>query len=241
MPRQRRLPLFASVRDCETDQVVTFLGRLHPIKRLDLLAEAFEIVRKDIRPRKLVIAGPDEGGYRRRVEPLFAPVVERDRWLGALDSDEIAALFAASRVLVQCSDSESFGMSVAEALTAGVPVVATEGSGWTDRSPRAAGISGRMTPPRLRPASYAFSTPRIAPAIRDRAREWARQTFAWNSVARAMCDAYRGRRVSRSARPRIDGDHLAIHLADAERRWAKTACRRCRAKWRAPCRPRRSS
>ena len=117
---------------CETDQVVTFLGRLHPIKRLDLLAGAFEIVRQRHPSAKLLIAGPDEGGYRRRVEPLFAPVSNATRWLGALDSGEIAALFAASRVLVQCSDSESFGMSIAEALTAGVPVVATEGSGWTD-------------------------------------------------------------------------------------------------------------
>ncbi len=54
--------------------LIVFLGRLHPIKRLDLLAAAFAGVRARHRAARLVIAGPDENGYRGRVEPLFAPV-----------------------------------------------------------------------------------------------------------------------------------------------------------------------
>src|SRR5471032_1987862 len=96
------------------DEVVTFLGRLHPIKRLDLLAEAFAIVHHARPHARLIVAGPDEGGYRQHVEAMFAPVAPETLWLGAVDSDAIAALLASSDALVQCSDSESFGMSVAE-------------------------------------------------------------------------------------------------------------------------------
>src|SRR5437660_1269512 len=103
------------------DAIVTFLGRLHPIKRLDLLAEALAIVRQAHPNARLVIAGPDEGGHRARVEPLFAPVAAETRWLGEVDAETTWALLTSSRALVQCSDSESFGMSVAEALTAAVP------------------------------------------------------------------------------------------------------------------------
>jgi glycosyltransferase involved in cell wall biosynthesis len=47
--------------------LIVFLGRLHPIKRLDLLAAAFAEVRARQRAARLVVAGPDEDGYRRRV------------------------------------------------------------------------------------------------------------------------------------------------------------------------------
>ena len=174
----------------ETDEVVTCLGRLHPIKRLDLLAGAFEIVRRTRPSATLLVAGPDEGGYRRRVEPLFASVATATRWLGPLGGDEIAALFAVSRVLVQCSDSESFGMSIAEALTAGVPVVATKGTGWTDLESTGCGYAVAHDAAAIADGISRVLDAEDAPAMRNRAREWARRTFAWSSVAHAMCDAY---------------------------------------------------
>jgi glycosyltransferase involved in cell wall biosynthesis len=174
----------------ESDQVVAFLGRLHPIKRLDLLADAFAIVRRTHPSATLLIAGPDEGGYRRRVEPLFAPVSNATRWLGALDSEEIAALFEISRVLVQSSDSESFGMSIAEALTAGVPVVATKGSGWADLQATGCGYTVSHDAAAIAGGISRVLDDADASAMRGRARQWARETFAWNSAARAMRDAY---------------------------------------------------
>jgi glycosyltransferase involved in cell wall biosynthesis len=175
---------------CDGDEVVAFVGRLHPIKRLDLLADAFAILRRSHPSAKLLIAGPDEGGYRRHLEPLFAPVSDATRWLGPLESRDIAALFAISRVLVQCSDSESFGMSVAEALTAGVPVVATNGSGWTDLQTMQCGYSVAHNAAAIADGISRVLDNADPAAMRSRARAWARQTFAWSSVARAMADAY---------------------------------------------------
>jgi len=173
------------------DEVVMCLGRLHPIKRLDLLAAAFAIVCRD-RPRaRLVIAGPDEGGYRQRVEPLFAPVAEATRWLGAVDAETAGALFAASRMLVQCSDSESFGMSVAEALAAGLPVVVTDGTPWSHVEALGIGCSVAQDPAAMATAILQIlEHPADGCAMGARAKVWARDTLGWDTIGRSMRDAY---------------------------------------------------
>jgi glycosyltransferase involved in cell wall biosynthesis len=173
------------------DEVVMFLGRLHPIKRLDLLAEAFTTVHR-ARPRaRLVIAGPDEGGYRRRVEPLFAPVADATRWLGAIDAETTGALFAASRTLVQCSDSESFGMSVAEALTAGLPVVVTDRSPWSQVGTLGLGYSVAHDPTAVANALlHILEHPAEGCEMGARGKTWAHDTFGWEAIGRSMRDAY---------------------------------------------------
>jgi glycosyltransferase involved in cell wall biosynthesis len=183
------------------DEVVTFLGRLHPIKRLDLLAEAFAIVLR-ARPRaRLVIAGPDEGGYRQRVEPLFASIASATRWLGAVDADTAGALFAASRTLVQCSDSESFGMSVAEALTAGVPVVVTDRSPWSQAGILGFGYSVAHDAPAVAAAVLRIlEHPAEGCAMGARGKTWARETFGWQAIGRSMREAYQQVLDRRAAR-----------------------------------------
>ena len=172
------------------DEVVTFLGRLHPIKRLDLLADAFAIVLHTRPNARLVIAGPDEGGYRQHVEAMFAPVSAATRWLGAVDSDDIAALLASTDVLVQCSDSESFGMSVAEALSAGVPVVVTKRSGWAEVDAIGCGFSVAHEPVSIADGILRVFDHGDRDVLRARAREWARRTFAWDAIGPSMRDAY---------------------------------------------------
>jgi glycosyltransferase involved in cell wall biosynthesis len=172
------------------DEVVTFLGRLHPIKRLDLLAEAFAIVHHARPNTRLVIAGPDEGGYRQHVDAMFAPVSPVTRWVGSVDDDAIAALLASTAVLVQCSDSESFGMSVAEALTAGVPVVVTKRSGWAEVDAIGCGFSVAHEPVSIADGILRVLDHADRAALRSRASAWARKTFAWDVVGTAMRTAY---------------------------------------------------
>jgi glycosyltransferase involved in cell wall biosynthesis len=109
---------------------VLFLGRLHPIKRLDLVAAAFSEVAAAVPEARLVIAGPDEAGHRAAVAPLFEPLQSRVHWCGPVDGELKAGLLRGAAALVLCSDSESFGMSVAEALSAAVPVVVTRTCPW---------------------------------------------------------------------------------------------------------------
>jgi glycosyltransferase involved in cell wall biosynthesis len=181
--------LFDLPRDTD---LLLFLGRLHPIKRLDLLADAFALLRRQSsRSVCLLIAGPDEGGHRQRVEPLFAGVKADVRWTGAVDGDDKWALLGASRALVQCSDSESFGLSVAEALAAGVPVVVTERGAWREVGAVGGGFVVAHDAQAIAGAlDRMLADPRSARAMGERGRAWALRTFGWDAIGRAMMREY---------------------------------------------------
>ena len=171
--------------------VITFIGRLHPIKRLDLLAGAFTRLRRGGRRARLVIAGPDEGGFRQRIEPLFHDVADAVRWTGAMDGDDKWSLLAASRVLVQCSDSESFGLSVAEALACGVPVVVTDRGAWAGVTAAGCGeVVGHDATAIGDALERLLANPATAREMGQRGRDWVRRTFGWDANGRAMAREY---------------------------------------------------
>jgi glycosyltransferase involved in cell wall biosynthesis len=171
--------------------VITFMGRLHPIKRLDLLAAAFTQLRKAGREVYLVIAGPDENGHRSRIETLFRDVTARVRWTGAVEGDDKWALLATSRAVVQCSDSESFGLSVAEALSVGVPVVVTERGAWMEVTSAGCGEVVAHNAAAIAAAlGRLLDHPAEARAMGARGSAWIRRAFGWDQIASAMTGEY---------------------------------------------------
>ena len=170
--------------------IVTFIGRLHPIKRLDLVAAAFRLLRRDGRRAVLVVAGPDEGGHRRTIEPLFAESGDV-RWIGPIEDDRKWALLGASRALIQCSDSESFGLSVAEASSAGVPVVVTDRGAWSEVARVGCGYVTAHEPAAIADALRCLlDAPERARAMGTRGQAWMREQFGWDAIGRAMIREY---------------------------------------------------
>ena len=117
----------ASSPRTETHEVL-ILGRIHPIKGFDVLVPAMQQVVAHDPGARLVIAGPDEGGYRARVEAMIAAhgLGGAVRFTGLVDAGQRAALFARAALLAAPSYQENFGMAVVEAMAAGVPVVVSE-------------------------------------------------------------------------------------------------------------------
>jgi glycosyltransferase involved in cell wall biosynthesis len=112
--------------------IVLSLGRLHRIKRLDLVAAAFRHAHRQVPDARLIVAGPDEHQLRPALERQLGEAHDAARWLGPVGDADKVSLLTAADVLVQCSDSESFGMSVAEALALGTPVVVTRTCPWQE-------------------------------------------------------------------------------------------------------------
>ena len=123
-------------------RTLLYLGRIHPMKGLDLLLEAVKIHKdvsgeaskgaSDVRKIRLVICGPDEEGT---LERLKSQVEE----LGLTDEVEFREpvrgaakweLIKTCDGLVLPSRSENFGLVVAEALACGKPVICTQGAPW---------------------------------------------------------------------------------------------------------------
>jgi glycosyltransferase involved in cell wall biosynthesis len=172
--------------------LVLFLGRIHPIKRLDLLADAFGLVLRQHAEAHLVIAGPDEDGHRAQIAPRFTPFGDAVTWTGRLDDTSKRRLLDAAAVLVMCSDTESFGMSVAEAMAAGKPVVVTRTCPWPDVESHRTGFWVDQTPEAVAAGVNAVLLDRSA--ARDmgcRGRSLVASQYSWPHAASALINTYK--------------------------------------------------
>jgi glycosyltransferase involved in cell wall biosynthesis len=139
-------------RDLELDGcVVVSVARLSVEKGVDVLVRAVAGV-----PAELVVIG--DGSQRRALERRAPPNV---RFVGRVGRDDLPAWYAAADAFALTSRSETWGMAVAEAATAGLPIVVSEavGAGWDLVEP---GVSGFRVPvgdeDRLREALTAVAT-----------------------------------------------------------------------------------
>ena len=102
-----------------------FVGRLDPIKGIDLLLESVAAMRREAR---LIVVGGDPAGDP-EVERLRALAAElgigaRVDFPGAVPQDALVRYYRAADTLVVASRYESFGLAAVEALACGTPVVA---------------------------------------------------------------------------------------------------------------------
>lgn len=117
-----------------------FLSRIHAKKGLLNWVEASQSLAD--RDWEAVIAGPDEGGYRKAVEAALvkAGLADRFTFTGPVyGAEEKAALFASADVFVLPSHSENFGIVIAEALAHGLPVITTTATPWASLVTEGAG------------------------------------------------------------------------------------------------------
>ena len=138
-------------------RTVLYLGRLHPVKGLARLVRAWAIIQKSmvrgpspghqwpggpsLGTWQLVLAGPDEGGYRKEVESLVAELGCRDSviFTGELDETRKWGALAAADLFVMPSDFENFGNAIVEAMSCAVPVITTTGTPWEELRTAGAG------------------------------------------------------------------------------------------------------
>lgn len=106
---------------------IGFLGRLSEKKGAPILLAAFARIAAEFPDVRLVVAGPDDEGIgsrmRREVERLG--LGDRISFPGMVVGAEKAKLLAEFDIFALPSADESFGIAVAEAMAAGVPVVIT--------------------------------------------------------------------------------------------------------------------
>lgn len=114
-------PEFSSKR------VFLYLSRIHPKKGIDLLMPGFAKIALEIPNAHLVIAGPDPDNliptYRKIAQNLG--IDNRITWPGLLRGELKWGAFAAADAFVLPSHQENFGIAVAEALAASLPVITT--------------------------------------------------------------------------------------------------------------------
>jgi glycosyltransferase involved in cell wall biosynthesis len=111
--------------ELESKRILLFLGRIHPKKGCDLLLKAFAQIAQRDSTLHLVIAGPDQIGWRAQLEKLSVELGIHNRiaWLGMLKDDLKWGAIRRAEAFVLPSHQENFGIVVAEAMSCGVPVL----------------------------------------------------------------------------------------------------------------------
>lgn len=113
-------------------RAVTSVGALIPLKGFDRVIRAFALAREGDGDLVLHVVGdgPERRGLERLAEELgVAPAVQMH---GACTKATVARLMRESDAVVSGSTIETFGVTMAEALMCGTPVVATSSGGPLD-------------------------------------------------------------------------------------------------------------
>ena len=111
---------------------VLYLGRIHPLKGIDLLVQAWK--EAALPGWKLRLVGPCDEPYQVHLANLIRSLdlgssIELE---GARYGDDKSAILCQSSIFILPSYSENFGVAVGEALAHQLPVIATDKTPWTD-------------------------------------------------------------------------------------------------------------
>ncbi len=116
-------------------KVISCLGRVSRIKGFDVLIPAIHHLKiEGFKIALLIIGGDDDRGYLKEAEQMVKDMhLEKEVvFAGMLSGKEKGIALLSSDFLAQVSDSESFGMAAAEAMSHGLPVLITAGVGLAD-------------------------------------------------------------------------------------------------------------
>jgi glycosyltransferase involved in cell wall biosynthesis len=112
---------------------ILFLSRIHKKKGISELLNAWKYIHHKYLDWELVICGFDENGYKNKMVKLSNDLkLKRVVWKDYTIGKEKDNLFKSSDLFILLSHSENFGLSIAEALSFGLPVITTTNTPWKD-------------------------------------------------------------------------------------------------------------
>jgi glycosyltransferase involved in cell wall biosynthesis len=172
---------------------VAFLSRIHPKKGLVSLLDAWA----SLRPRGwiLMIGGHDELGHQAELhaQAIRLGIASEVQFVGPVADDQKWEFIQDADVVILPTESENFGMIVAEALEACRPVITTKGTPWSALveadcgwwvSPGRDGIAAALADAVSRDQGNLLE-------MGQRGRTFIRASYSWDAVGRKMAEYYR--------------------------------------------------
>lgn len=179
-------------------RTVLFLGRIHPVKGLDMLLHAWGAVQARFPDWRLRIVGSDDGyhgssGYMSVLKRLAAALgLQRIEFSGALHGAAKWQAYADSDLFVLPTYSENFGMSIAEALASGTPALVSKGAPWSGLEARRAGrwIDIGVDPLVAGLEDLLQREPRELRDMGINGRTWMTEAYSWRTIGQRMAELY---------------------------------------------------
>lgn len=174
-----------------------FLSRIDPKKGLDLLFPALEQLLTEGLSFRFVLAGtnPQDPNYENQIRAQIqaSPLAAHTTITGFVTGEAKAALLRSADLFVLPSYYENFGIAVAEAMAAGIPVVISDQVHiWPEIEQAEAGW--------ISPCQVSALTEQLRSALQsaperqrrgNNARNHALQHYSWDAIAQQTLAAYR--------------------------------------------------
>lgn len=185
-------------------KVILFLGRLSAKKGLDLLSKAYGTLARERTDIHLFLAGPDIEGEGAKVRQWLADegVLDRVTFAGLLQGDQKNAALAASDLFVLCSYGENFGIAIAEAAAAGLPVIISNKVNiWREFDDAGAGLVVNCDVDQLtRAMASLLDDSRLRHELGEAGKKLVAEKFMWSDVVVRMTTVYHDAIASRPDR-----------------------------------------
>ncbi len=179
----------------EEENVLLYVGRIEPLKGIDVLLRAAPLMECSEDLRLLVVGGsPGSDAELDRLKSLASELGIDDSvtFTGSVAQSELPTYYSAADAFVLPSHAESFGLAALEAMACGTPAVVSRVGGL--KTFIDSGVSGYLVPWRC-PESFAQRLDVLvaSPDLRDAMGRAARKkalSMGWGHVAERLLDHY---------------------------------------------------
>ncbi|MCH7744719.1 MAG: glycosyltransferase [Chloroflexi bacterium] len=176
-------------------KVILYVGRIEPLKGLDILLNAVAMLEDTSDTRLLIVGGKpglDKELDRLKLLANQLGIADFVTFTGALGQTELPKYYSAADVFVLPSYSESFGLVALEAMACGTPVVVSRVGGL--KTFVKDGETGYLIPWRCpEPFAQRIEVLLTNPPLREmmgKAAAAKAQQMSWSGVANSMLDFY---------------------------------------------------
>jgi len=176
--------------------IILFMSRIDPKKGFDLLLPALEKLHDDNKPFHFLLCGanPQDRAYETRIRKA----IQSSAWSnwatisGFVSGELKAQLLSAADIFVLPSYYENFGIAVAEAMAAKIPVVISDQvhiwpviqkseSGWVVKT-EVESLTNAL--------AESLSQPEMRQQRGENAQRCAAEKYSWEAIAHQMTDTY---------------------------------------------------
>ncbi len=174
--------------------IVLFLSRIHPKKRPDLLLKALRQVADQNQDCYLLLAGDGDAEYLAYLMDLVTSLglTPRTAFTGFVTGADKILLLQGSDLFVLPSFAENFGVAVAEAMAAGLPVIVTPD---VQISPEVlsenAGLVVDGTVDAVSGAiSRLLASPEERQEMGNHGQQFVKQCYSWSAIGHNLAEVY---------------------------------------------------